>query len=126
MHYTYFGTSSSDSNQSIAPPVCVIKLYDPTSTMDTIIKYDKAVGYLKTPPPSLEPRSDFNNIRALKQHVIKALYQMFAPKMQSMDALDSLWTRLRINSLEELHLPPSATQVQRRSIPSGRPQPPLK
>jgi hypothetical protein len=51
MHYTYFGTSSSDSNQSIAPPVCVIKLYDPTSTMDTIIKYDKAVGYLKTPPP---------------------------------------------------------------------------
>ena len=47
--------------------------------MDAVIKYDKAAGYLKN-PPSLEPRLDFNNIRALKQHVIKALPQMFCPQ----------------------------------------------
>jgi hypothetical protein len=40
--------------------------------MDAVIEYDKAAGYLKK-PPSLEPRPDFNNIRALKKHVTKAL-----------------------------------------------------
>ena len=47
--------------------------------MDVIIEYDKAAGYLK-PPPSLEPRLDFNNIRALKKHVTKALSEMFCPQ----------------------------------------------
>ena len=47
--------------------------------MDTVIEYDKVAGYLK-PPPSLEPRPDFNNIRALKKHIIKALSQMFCPQ----------------------------------------------
>ncbi len=47
--------------------------------MDAIIEYDEATGYLKK-IPSLEPRLDFNNIRALKQHVIKALSQMFSPQ----------------------------------------------
>ena len=46
--------------------------------MDAIIEYDEAVGYLKK--PFLEPCLDFNNIRSLKQHVIKALSQMFCPK----------------------------------------------
>jgi hypothetical protein len=47
--------------------------------MDVVIEYDKAAGYLKH-PPSLEPRPDFNNIRALKKHVTNALSQMFCPQ----------------------------------------------
>ena len=47
--------------------------------MDAIIEYDEATGYLKK-IPSLEPRLDFNNIRALKKHVTKALSQMFFPQ----------------------------------------------
>ncbi len=47
--------------------------------MDTVIDYDKAVGFLK-PPPSLKPRSKFTNIHALKKHVIKALSQLYCPQ----------------------------------------------
>ncbi len=47
--------------------------------MNAVIKYDEAVGYLKK-KPSLEPRPDFNNIRALKKHVINALSQIFCPQ----------------------------------------------
>jgi hypothetical protein len=47
--------------------------------MDAVIEYDEAAGYLKK-NPSVEPRPDFNNIRALKKHVINALSQMFCPQ----------------------------------------------
>ena len=47
--------------------------------MDAVIKYGEAEGYLKK-KTSLEPRLDFNNIRTLKKHVIKALSQMFCPQ----------------------------------------------
>jgi hypothetical protein len=47
--------------------------------MDAVIEYDEAAGYLKT-PPFLEPRPDFNNIRALNKHIINALSQMFCPQ----------------------------------------------
>ncbi len=46
--------------------------------MGAVIKYDEAAGYLKK--TSLEPHPDFNNIHTLKQHVIKALSQMFCPQ----------------------------------------------
>jgi hypothetical protein len=47
--------------------------------MDAVIDYDKAAGFLKN-LPSLEPCSEFTNIRALKKHVIKALSQLYCPQ----------------------------------------------
>jgi hypothetical protein len=37
--------------------------------MDTVINYDEAAGFLKN-PPSLEPRPNFINIRALQKHIV--------------------------------------------------------
>jgi hypothetical protein len=47
--------------------------------MDAIIDYDEAAGFLKN-PPSLEPRPNFTNIRALKKHIIQALAQLSCPQ----------------------------------------------
>ena len=62
--------------------------------MDTIIKYDEAAGYLKT-PSSLELRPDFNNVPS-NSIWSKQYPRCFAPKVQSTDGLDSRWTRPHI------------------------------
>jgi hypothetical protein len=47
--------------------------------MDAVIEYDKAAGFLKN-PPSLEPRPNFNNIRALQKHIVQAFAQLLCPQ----------------------------------------------
>jgi hypothetical protein len=47
--------------------------------MDAVINYDEAAGFLKT-PPSLEPCSNFTNIRALQKHILQALAQLSCPQ----------------------------------------------
>jgi hypothetical protein len=47
--------------------------------MDTIIEYDKAAGFLKN-SPSLEPRPNFTNIRALLKHIVQGLAQLSCPQ----------------------------------------------
>jgi hypothetical protein len=47
--------------------------------MDTVINYDKAAGFLKN-PPSLEPRPNFINIRALQKHIVQGLAQLSCPQ----------------------------------------------
>ena len=47
--------------------------------MDTIITYDEAAGFLKN-PPSLEPRPNFPNIRALRKHIVDGLAQLSCPQ----------------------------------------------
>jgi hypothetical protein len=47
--------------------------------MDAIIEYDEAAGFLKN-PPSLEPRPNFTNIRALQKHIVQGLAQLSCPQ----------------------------------------------
>jgi hypothetical protein len=47
--------------------------------MDAVIDYDEAAGFLKN-PPSLEPRPNFTNIRALQKHIVQALVQLSWPQ----------------------------------------------
>jgi hypothetical protein len=47
--------------------------------MDAVIDYDEAAGFLKN-PPSLEPRPNFTNIRALQKHIVQALTQLLCPQ----------------------------------------------
>jgi hypothetical protein len=47
--------------------------------MDALIEYDEAAGFLKN-PPSLEPRLNFNNIRALQKHIVEVLAQLSCPQ----------------------------------------------
>jgi hypothetical protein len=47
--------------------------------MDAVIDHDKAAGFLKN-PPSLEPRPNFTNIRALQKHIVQALAQLLCPQ----------------------------------------------
>ncbi len=47
--------------------------------MDAVIEYDEAAGFLKN-PPSLEPRPNFTNIRALQKHIVQALAQLSCPQ----------------------------------------------
>jgi hypothetical protein len=47
--------------------------------MDFIITYDEAAGFLKN-PPSLEPRPNFPNIRALRKHIVDGLAQLSCPQ----------------------------------------------
>jgi hypothetical protein len=59
--------------------------------MDAIIDYNEAARFLKN-SPSLEPRSDFSNICALRKLVIKVLSQLFCPQ----SAIHG-WSGLAIN-----------------------------
>jgi hypothetical protein len=47
--------------------------------MDNIISFDKVVGFLQNPPMVL-PCLDFTKLRALRQHIIKALKQLECPQ----------------------------------------------
>jgi hypothetical protein len=47
--------------------------------MDAVIDYDEAASFLKN-PPSLEPRPNFTNIRALQKHIVQALAQLSCPQ----------------------------------------------
>ena len=47
--------------------------------MDAIITLDEVTGFLKN-PPSLAPRPDFNRLRALRQHIVRALRQLTCPQ----------------------------------------------
>ena len=47
--------------------------------MDVVITYDEAAGFLKN-PPSVEPRPNFINLRALQKHIIQALAQLSCPQ----------------------------------------------
>jgi hypothetical protein len=48
--------------------------------MDTVITFEEVTEFLKN-PPSLAPRPDFNPLRALRQHIMRALKQL--PCLQS-------------------------------------------
>ncbi len=50
-----------------------------SNIMDTVIDYDEAAGFLKN-PPSLEPRPNFINIRALQKHIMQGLVQLSCPQ----------------------------------------------
>jgi hypothetical protein len=43
--------------------------------MDAFITLEEVTGFLKN-PPSLAPRPDFNQLRALRQHIVRALKQL--------------------------------------------------
>ena len=47
--------------------------------MDAIITLEEVTGFLKN-PPSLAPRPDFNRLRALRQHIVRALKQLTCPQ----------------------------------------------
>jgi hypothetical protein len=47
--------------------------------MDAVIDYDEAAGFLKN-PPSLEPRPNFVNLRALQKHIVQGLAQLSCPQ----------------------------------------------
>ena len=47
--------------------------------MDAIITLEEVTGFLKN-PPSLAPRPDFNQLRALRQHIVRALKQLTCPQ----------------------------------------------
>jgi hypothetical protein len=47
--------------------------------MDAIITLEEVTGFLKN-PPLLAPRPDFNQLRALRQHIVRALKQLTCPQ----------------------------------------------
>ncbi len=47
--------------------------------MDAIITLEEVTGFLKN-PSSLAPRPDFNQLRALCQHIVRALRQLTCPQ----------------------------------------------
>ncbi len=47
--------------------------------MDDIITLEEVTGFLKN-PPSLAPQPDFNRLRALCQHIGRALKQLTCPQ----------------------------------------------
>ena len=47
--------------------------------MDTLITYDKAVA-LVVNPPTLAPRPNFTNLRALRRHLQRALQRLVNPQ----------------------------------------------
>jgi hypothetical protein len=47
--------------------------------MDAIITLEEVMGFLKN-PPSLAPRPDFNQLRTLHQHIVRALKQLTCPQ----------------------------------------------
>jgi hypothetical protein len=47
--------------------------------IDAVIEYDEAAGFPKN-PPSLEPRPNFINIRALQKHIVQGLAQLACPQ----------------------------------------------
>jgi hypothetical protein len=49
------------------------------STMDHLITYEEAVGFIKN-PPSLAPCPDFTKIWALQKHYVTSLTQLTCPQ----------------------------------------------
>ena len=47
--------------------------------MDAIITFEEVTEFQKN-PPSLAPRLDFNQLRALRQHIVRALRQLTCPQ----------------------------------------------
>ena len=47
--------------------------------MDAIITLEEVTEFLKN-PPSLAPRPDFTRLRALRQHIVRALRQLTYPQ----------------------------------------------
>jgi hypothetical protein len=47
--------------------------------MDNIVAFDRVVGFLRN-PPTVAPRLDFSKLRALRQHIIKALKRLECPQ----------------------------------------------
>jgi hypothetical protein len=47
--------------------------------MGAVITFKEVTGFLKN-PPSLAPRPDFNQLRALHQHIVRALKQLTCPQ----------------------------------------------
>jgi hypothetical protein len=47
--------------------------------MDAIITLEEVTEFLKN-PPSLAPRPDFTRLRALRQHIVRALRQLTCPQ----------------------------------------------
>jgi hypothetical protein len=68
--------------------------------MDAIITLEEVTGFLKN-PPSLAPRPDFNQLRALRQHIVRALRQLTCPQSPI-----HRWSGLAITSAMYLLLEP--------------------
>jgi hypothetical protein len=47
--------------------------------MGAVITFEEVREFLKN-PPSLAPRPDFNQLRALRQHIVRALKQLTCPQ----------------------------------------------
>jgi hypothetical protein len=47
--------------------------------MDTVITYDEVVALIAN-PPTLAPRPDFTNLRALRRHLQRALQRLSCPQ----------------------------------------------
>jgi hypothetical protein len=47
--------------------------------MDAIITFEEMTEFLKN-PPLLAPRPDFTRLRALRQHIVRALMQLTCPQ----------------------------------------------
>ena len=47
--------------------------------MDSLITFDEAAEFLKN-TPSLSPRPDFTQLRAMRKHMVKALKQLVCPQ----------------------------------------------
>jgi hypothetical protein len=47
--------------------------------MDAVITFEEVTKFLKN-PPSLAPRPDFNWLRTLRQHIVRALKQLTCPQ----------------------------------------------
>jgi hypothetical protein len=50
-----------------------------SSSMNQLITYEEAAGFLKN-PPSLAPRPDFTKIWVLRKHITQALKQLDCPQ----------------------------------------------
>ena len=69
--------------------------------MDAIITLEEVTGFLKN-PPSLAPRPDFNRLRALCQHIVRALKQLTYPQ----SAIHDGWSVLAITPAMYLLIEP--------------------
>ena len=70
--------------------------------MDAIITLEEVTGFLKN-TPSLAPHPDFNRLRALRQHIVRALKQLTCPQ----SAIHG-WSGLAITPAMYLLLEPQA------------------
>ena len=62
--------------------------------MDTLITYDEALALVAN-PPTLAPRPNFTNLRALRRHLQRALQRLVNPSRPNIaapgEAFNTMW-----------------------------------